>query len=176
MGLQAGTQAYSFRTSLGPRQGKNVWAAFHPPRTSGTEAIVLAASWESLGFVGDFAEGIELVNQPAGEYEGRDKTPRLKNLRGIASLLSLAEYLRGAKGSLLSLLLANLAHHVVLARYRALRQDDHLCRLGSPSRRHASLPCLVPRRAADQYVTADRLRTCNSDRKISSCRSRRAGS
>lgn len=100
LGLQAGTQAYSFRTSLGLRQGKNVWAAFHPPRTSGTEAIVLAASWESLGFVGDYAEGIESLNQPTEEYEGRDKTPRLKNLRGIASLLSLAEYLRGATLSL----------------------------------------------------------------------------
>ncbi|CDZ97058.1 Glycosylphosphatidylinositol anchor attachment protein GAA1 [Phaffia rhodozyma] len=91
LGLPTSSQPYTFQTSLGSKSGENTWAAFVPPRTSGTEAIVLAASWESLAFKGDFSEGIEEYNT-VGSNNGRE---RMRNIRGVAMLLSIAEYLRG---------------------------------------------------------------------------------
>lgn len=38
---------------------------------------------------------MEEVNRPRWSWEGMDEQPRLKNLRGIALLLSVAEFLRG---------------------------------------------------------------------------------
>jgi hypothetical protein len=95
LGLVSSTQTYTTSTSLGSHSGTNVWASLVPPRTGGTEAIVLAASWESLAFQGGQFES-EL-----GGVEGE----RMHNLRGIATLLALAEYLRGTfSAALLSVL------------------------------------------------------------------------
>lgn len=86
LGLPTGAQDYTFQTSLHPTStplsGTNVWASFTPPRTSGVEAIVIAASWESLQF-------------ETTVVDGRETETRMKNLRGVAMLLSMAEYLRG---------------------------------------------------------------------------------
>lgn len=93
LGLPSASQDYTFKTSLHsdstPLSGTNVWASFTPPRTSGVEAIVLAASWESL----DFETRVE---------GGRAKEVRRRNLRGVAMVLSMAEYLRGEFNFVLS--------------------------------------------------------------------------
>ncbi|KAF8480712.1 Gaa1-like protein [Gautieria morchelliformis] len=68
LGIPAATQAYSFKTGTMTLDGINTYGVLSAPRTSGTEAIVIAASWISL---------------TAGP-----------NLRGIATVLSLAAYLK----------------------------------------------------------------------------------
>ncbi|KAF8587402.1 Gaa1-domain-containing protein [Ramaria rubella] len=68
LGIPAATQTYSFKTGTKPLDGANAYAVLSAPRTAGTEAIVIAASWSSLN---------------GGP-----------NLRGIATVLSLAEFLK----------------------------------------------------------------------------------
>ncbi|GJJ12663.1 hypothetical protein Clacol_006907 [Clathrus columnatus] len=67
-GLPSETQSYTFESPLGPSTGVNAYAIYSAPRTAGTEAMVVAASWTSIN------------GNP--------------NLRGIATLLSLSRYLK----------------------------------------------------------------------------------
>ncbi|KAI0044807.1 Gaa1-domain-containing protein [Auriscalpium vulgare] len=48
LGVPASTQSYSIRSSLGVSRGVNAYAIYTAPRASGTEAIVISASWLSL--------------------------------------------------------------------------------------------------------------------------------
>ncbi|KZT55125.1 Gaa1-domain-containing protein [Calocera cornea HHB12733] len=68
MGIPSGTQEYTFATSLEDVHGVNTYAFHSSPRTSGAEAVVVSASWTSL--TGD------------------------PNLRGVATVLALAGFLR----------------------------------------------------------------------------------
>ncbi|KAF7440683.1 Glycosyl phosphatidyl inositol protein transamidase complex subunit [Pleurotus ostreatus] len=70
LGLPAASQAYKFDANAGSLKGVNAYAAFPSPRSSGTEAIVISASWLSRS--------------------GNDTL----NLRGIATILALADYLK----------------------------------------------------------------------------------
>ncbi|KAH7929712.1 Gaa1-domain-containing protein [Leucogyrophana mollusca] len=72
LGLAASTQNYEFSTSSGPVNGTNAYAIRASPRASGTEAIVISASWVSR----------------IGEGDGT------LNLRGISTVLSLAAFLK----------------------------------------------------------------------------------
>ncbi|KAH9842746.1 Gaa1-domain-containing protein [Rhodofomes roseus] len=72
-GLSADTQEYSFFTTNGSKTGVNAYATFSSPRASGTEAMVISASWLSR----------------TGEGDGT------LNLRGVSTVLSLAWFLRG---------------------------------------------------------------------------------
>ncbi|EFP80866.2 Glycosyl phosphatidyl inositol protein transamidase complex subunit [Puccinia graminis f. sp. tritici] len=77
-GLRSQTQSYTF-SSLGSQvhsisNGTNVHAILHAPRVDGSEALVLMASW--------------LTRRPGSDIHGGDI-----NLRGVASVLALAEYL-----------------------------------------------------------------------------------
>ncbi|KIJ41225.1 hypothetical protein M422DRAFT_68279 [Sphaerobolus stellatus SS14] len=47
-GIPAATQSYTFTSGLRPSHGVNTYAVLSAPRSSGTEAMVIAASWESL--------------------------------------------------------------------------------------------------------------------------------
>ncbi|KZO97693.1 Gaa1-domain-containing protein [Calocera viscosa TUFC12733] len=67
LGIPTDTQGYTFKTSVGEVHGVNAYAFHSSPRTSGAEAIVIAASWTSL--TGD------------------------PNLRGVAMVLALAGFL-----------------------------------------------------------------------------------
>ncbi|KAH8116816.1 Gaa1-like protein [Phellopilus nigrolimitatus] len=71
LGLNAATQSYRFTTAFEFISGVNAYAIFSAPRASGTEAIVVSASWTSRMGGGNL------------------------NLRGIATILSLAAYLKG---------------------------------------------------------------------------------
>ncbi|KAF8557306.1 Gaa1-domain-containing protein [Imleria badia] len=70
LGLPAATQRYTFVTSSGNVSGVNAYAIMNSPRTSGSEAIVVSASWLS-----------ELGEKPY-------------NLRGVATVLALAGFLK----------------------------------------------------------------------------------
>ncbi|KAF9246149.1 Gaa1-like protein [Melanogaster broomeanus] len=71
LGLSAATQNYTFTTSSGQRvSGVNAYAIMASPRASGSEAIVISASW--LSEVGE----------------------ELYNLRGISIVLALASFLK----------------------------------------------------------------------------------
>ncbi|KAG8805739.1 Glycosyl phosphatidyl inositol protein transamidase complex subunit, partial [Serendipita sp. 399] len=72
-GLAANTQSYTFGTPSENITGYNAYGVYRAQRTSGTEAIVIAASWVSR------------------QHEGASGQP---NLRGIATLLSLAKSLK----------------------------------------------------------------------------------
>lgn len=76
-GLRSQTQSYTF-TSMASSQsisnGTNVHAILHAPRTDGAEALVLMASW--------------LTRRPGSDVRGGDV-----NVRGVASVLALAEFL-----------------------------------------------------------------------------------
>ncbi|KAI9508310.1 Gaa1-domain-containing protein [Russula earlei] len=67
-GLPSSTQTYSIQTSHGTLNGTNAYAVFSAPRTSGTEAMIISASWKSM---------------TGGE-----------NLRGVSIVLSLAAFLK----------------------------------------------------------------------------------
>ncbi|KAH9173624.1 Gaa1-domain-containing protein [Lactarius sanguifluus] len=66
-GIPSSTQRYSIPTARGVLNGTNAYAVFSAPRTSGTEAVVISASWKSL----------------TGGY----------NLRGVSTVLSLATFM-----------------------------------------------------------------------------------
>ncbi|KAI9454996.1 Gaa1-domain-containing protein [Lactarius psammicola] len=67
-GIPSSTQRYSIPTALGVLNGTNTYAIFSAPRTSGTEAVVISASWKSL------TDGY--------------------NLRGVSTVLSLAAFMK----------------------------------------------------------------------------------
>ncbi|KAH8989189.1 Gaa1-like protein [Lactarius hatsudake] len=67
-GIPSSTQRYSIPTAQGVLNGTNAYAIFSAPRTSGTEAVVISASWKSL----------------TGGY----------NLRGVSTVLSLAAFMK----------------------------------------------------------------------------------
>ncbi|KAI8998654.1 Gaa1-domain-containing protein [Trametes punicea] len=71
-GIPARTQRYSFDTVVESINGTNAYAVLQAPRASGTEAIVISASWISR----------------TGEGDGT------LNLRGVSTLLALAKYLK----------------------------------------------------------------------------------
>ncbi|KAI0670404.1 Gaa1-domain-containing protein [Trametes maxima] len=71
-GIPARTQRYSFDTVTETIKGTNAYAVLQSPRASGSEAIVISASWLSR----------------TGEGDGT------LNLRGVATLLALANYLK----------------------------------------------------------------------------------
>ncbi|KAF7304974.1 hypothetical protein MKEN_01212100 [Mycena kentingensis (nom. inval.)] len=72
LGIPASTQNYRFSSSTGTIEGTNAYAILSSPRTSGTEAMVISASWVSR----------------TGEGDGT------LNLRGVATVLALAQYLQ----------------------------------------------------------------------------------
>ncbi|POW14716.1 hypothetical protein PSTT_02701 [Puccinia striiformis] len=77
-GLRSQTQSYAF-SSIGTdsqiiSNGTNVHAILHAPRTDGSEALVLMASWQT--------------RKPGSDIRGANI-----NVRGVASVLALAEYL-----------------------------------------------------------------------------------
>ncbi|KAI9064414.1 Gaa1-domain-containing protein [Trametes sanguinea] len=71
-GIPARTQSYSFDTTGGVINGTNAYGVLQAPRASGTEAIVISASWLSR----------------TGEGDGT------LNLRGVSTVLALAKYLK----------------------------------------------------------------------------------
>ncbi|PLW07375.1 hypothetical protein PCANC_26155 [Puccinia coronata f. sp. avenae] len=75
-GLRSQTQSYAFHSSPGSTisNGTNVHAILHAPRSDGSESLLLMASW--------------LSRRPASDIRGGDV-----NVRGVASVLALAEYL-----------------------------------------------------------------------------------
>ncbi|EGN93257.1 hypothetical protein SERLA73DRAFT_172176 [Serpula lacrymans var. lacrymans S7.3] len=74
LGLVSSTQNYEISTSSVPMiRGSNAYAILSSPRASGTEALLISASWISR----------------QGEGDGT------LNLRGIATVLSLAGFLKG---------------------------------------------------------------------------------
>ncbi|KAJ7444901.1 Gaa1-like protein [Mycena latifolia] len=72
LGISASTQNYMFTSSTGKVKGTNAYAVLSSPRTSGTEAMVISASWISR----------------AGEGDGT------LNLRGVSTVLALANFLK----------------------------------------------------------------------------------
>ncbi|CAE7168512.1 unnamed protein product [Rhizoctonia solani] len=72
LGLPTAVQPYTVYAPTGDIEGVNVYSIYAAPRSSGSEAIVLSASWKSLKW---------------------DEDGSL-NLRGVATILSLAEYLK----------------------------------------------------------------------------------
>ncbi|RPD66113.1 Gaa1-domain-containing protein [Lentinus tigrinus ALCF2SS1-7] len=72
IGIPARIQHYSFDTVDGVLEGTNAYAVMQSPRASGAEAIVISASWLSR----------------TGEGDGT------LNLRGVATVISLAQYLK----------------------------------------------------------------------------------
>ncbi|OCH88182.1 Gaa1-domain-containing protein [Obba rivulosa] len=73
IGIPASTQRYSFSTTAGVTNGTNAYAVRSSPRASGAEAMVISASWISR----------------TGEGDGT------LNLRGVSSVLALANFLKG---------------------------------------------------------------------------------
>ncbi|KAF9526996.1 Gaa1-like protein [Crepidotus variabilis] len=71
-GISASTQNYTFSTSFGIVNGTNTYAILASPRHSGTEAIVISASWISR----------------IGEGNGT------VNVRGVSTVLALAGFLK----------------------------------------------------------------------------------
>ncbi|KAF9430326.1 Glycosyl phosphatidyl inositol protein transamidase complex subunit [Podila epigama] len=53
IGLKAATQNYTLHTSTDLKHGVNTYAVFYAPRSDGTEALVLSASWTSRDKVGN---------------------------------------------------------------------------------------------------------------------------
>ncbi|KAJ6623502.1 Gaa1-like protein [Mycena sp. CBHHK59/15] len=72
LGISASVQNYAFASSTGEVKGTNAYAVLSSPRTSGTEAMVISASWISR----------------AGEGDGT------LNLRGVSTVLALASFLK----------------------------------------------------------------------------------
>ncbi|KAJ6525651.1 Gaa1-domain-containing protein [Mycena capillaripes] len=72
LGIPASTQNYVFTSSAGKLAGTNAYAVLSSPRTSGTEAMVISASWISR----------------TGEGDGT------LNLRGVSTVLALANFLK----------------------------------------------------------------------------------
>ncbi|KAJ7172278.1 Gaa1-like protein [Mycena filopes] len=72
LGIPASTQNYVFTSSAGKVQGTNAYAVLSSPRTAGTEAMVISASWISR----------------TGEGDGT------LNLRGVSTVLALAKFLK----------------------------------------------------------------------------------
>ncbi|KAF9475860.1 Gaa1-like protein [Pholiota conissans] len=72
LGITSSTQHYSFNTSRAKVVGTNAYAVLASPRHSGTEAIVISASWISR----------------IGEIDGTI------NIRGVATVLALANFLK----------------------------------------------------------------------------------
>ncbi|KZT11326.1 Gaa1-domain-containing protein [Laetiporus sulphureus 93-53] len=72
-GIPASTQHYTFHTLAGLKEGSNAYGIFHSPRASGSEAMLISASWLSR----------------TGEGDGT------LNLRGVSTVLSLAAFLKG---------------------------------------------------------------------------------
>ncbi|KAK7020446.1 Gaa1-like protein [Favolaschia claudopus] len=72
LGIPASTQNYVFSSSTGKYEGTNAYAVLSSPRTSGTEAMVISASWVSR----------------IGEEDGT------LNLRGVSTVLALANFLK----------------------------------------------------------------------------------
>ncbi|KAJ6497047.1 Gaa1-domain-containing protein [Mycena vitilis] len=72
LGIPASTQKYAFSSSTGKLEGTNAYAVLSSPRTSGTEAMVISASWISR----------------TGEGYGT------LNLRGVSTILALANFLK----------------------------------------------------------------------------------
>jgi len=73
MGISASSQRYSYKTPDETINGTNAYAVMSSPRASGTEAMVISASWLSR----------------TGEGDGA------LNLRGVSTVLALANFLRG---------------------------------------------------------------------------------
>ncbi|EIW60371.1 Gaa1-domain-containing protein [Trametes versicolor FP-101664 SS1] len=71
-GIPARTQQYSFTTAAETINGTNAYALLSSPRASGTETIVISASWLSR----------------TGEGDGT------LNLRGVATVLAISSYLK----------------------------------------------------------------------------------
>ncbi|CEL51826.1 GPI transamidase component gaa1 OS=Schizosaccharomyces pombe (strain 972 / ATCC 24843) GN=gaa1 PE=3 SV=1 [Rhizoctonia solani AG-1 IB] len=72
LGLPTEVQSYTIRAPTGDMEGANAYSIYAAPRSSGSEAIVLSASWKSLKW---------------------DEDGSL-NLRGVATILALAGYLK----------------------------------------------------------------------------------
>ncbi|KAF8921109.1 Gaa1-like protein [Mucidula mucida] len=72
LGLAASAQPYKFSTVLGTSDGINAYAILSSPRTSGSEAIVISASWLSR----------------TGEGDGT------LNLRGVSTILAFAAFVK----------------------------------------------------------------------------------
>ncbi|KDR73500.1 hypothetical protein GALMADRAFT_100196 [Galerina marginata CBS 339.88] len=72
LGIPASTQSYSFSTSTSNLNGTNSYAIISSPRHSGTETMVISASWLSR----------------TGEGDGT------LNLRGVSTVLALANFLK----------------------------------------------------------------------------------
>ncbi|KAJ1309784.1 hypothetical protein OPQ81_006549 [Rhizoctonia solani] len=72
LGLPTAIQPYTIHAPTGDIEGVNAYAIYAAPRSSGSEAIVLSASWKSLKW---------------------DEDGSL-NLRGVATVLALAGYLK----------------------------------------------------------------------------------
>ncbi|KAF8758545.1 Gaa1 protein [Rhizoctonia solani] len=78
LGLPTEVQPYTIHAPTGGTEGVNVYSIYTAPRSSGSEAIVLSASWKSLKW---------------------DEDGSL-NLRGVATILALASYLKREISSL----------------------------------------------------------------------------
>ncbi|ELU44818.1 GPI-anchor transamidase [Rhizoctonia solani AG-1 IA] len=78
LGLPTEVQPYTIHAPTGGTEGVNVYSIHTAPRSSGSEAIVLSASWKSLKW---------------------DEDGSL-NLRGVATILALASYLKREISSL----------------------------------------------------------------------------
>ncbi|PWY98660.1 ALG3-domain-containing protein [Testicularia cyperi] len=100
-GLEAHLQR--FVGAWGGNRGVNVYARSGTPRIDGREAVILSASWKSQWF-GDNDPWATLRNQTTDNHAEpfsdsppptrKEQTPdRRTNVRGIASLLTLARYL-----------------------------------------------------------------------------------
>ncbi|KAG5724014.1 GPI transamidase component gaa1 [Termitomyces sp. T112] len=72
LGISSALQNYAFGASTGPMEGTNAYGILASPRASGNEAMVISASWFSR----------------TGEGDGT------LNLRGVATILALAEFLK----------------------------------------------------------------------------------
>ncbi|PFH54211.1 hypothetical protein AMATHDRAFT_135962 [Amanita thiersii Skay4041] len=72
LGISASIQAYTYTLGTNVLNGNNAYAVFSSPRASGTEAIVISASW------------ISRIDEGNGTL----------NLRGISTLLALAAFLK----------------------------------------------------------------------------------
>ncbi|KIM87206.1 hypothetical protein PILCRDRAFT_815682 [Piloderma croceum F 1598] len=72
LGISASTQNYKFTAQNGKTSGTNAYAIMSSPRTAGTEAIVISASWLSR------------IDDGSGTI----------NIRGVSTVLALANFLR----------------------------------------------------------------------------------
>ncbi|KAF7965267.1 hypothetical protein HWV62_44721 [Athelia sp. TMB] len=81
LGIPASTQSYTFNTTSSSTAGMNAYAVLSSPRTSGNEAIVISASWLSR------------IDEDATSSPGR--SGETINIRGVATVMALAKFLRG---------------------------------------------------------------------------------